>query len=51
MKEVGNLSQMTAGNQFCTDHDELSIQHHRYQQFYKGIPVQTGNILHEQQGD
>lgn len=34
-----------------TDYDEIGMQHHRYQQLFRGIPVVTGEyILHEQQG-
>ncbi|MBK9045920.1 MAG: M4 family metallopeptidase [Bacteroidetes bacterium] len=51
MKEVLQLSSNDSWQLIRTDHDELGMQHHRYQQFYKGIPVQTGEyIVHEQQG-
>ncbi|MBL7916236.1 MAG: M4 family metallopeptidase [Bacteroidia bacterium] len=51
MKEVLQQSGNDTWQLIRTDHDELGMQHHRYQQYYKGIPVQTGEyIVHEKQG-
>jgi bacillolysin len=51
MKEVLQQSGNDSWQLIRTDHDELGMQHHRYQQYYKGIPVQTGEyIVHEKQG-
>ncbi len=51
MKEVLQLNSNDSWQLIRTDHDELGMQHHRYQQYYRGIPVQTGEyIVHERQG-
>lgn len=43
-KDLG-LSDADEMRLFRTDHDDLGFTHHRYQQFYKNVPIEGGELL------